>query len=48
MLPWCELAVEVDTLLNEGGVDSNQVQHRWGEGVLLCQVPEKQVRWKNE
>jgi len=38
---WCELPIEVDTLFNEGRVDANKVQHRWGQCVLFGDVPGK-------
>ena len=42
MLPWCELPVEVDTLLDERRVDADQVQNGRGQSVLLCDVSEQQ------
>ena len=40
--PWCELSVEVDTLLDERRVDADQVQNGRGQSVLLCDVSEQQ------
>ena len=40
-LPWCELPVEVDTLLDERRVDADQVQNGRGQSVLLCDVSEQ-------
>ena len=42
LLPWCELPVEVDTLLDEWRVDADQVQNGRSESVLLCDVSEQQ------
>ena len=42
LLPWCELSVEVDTLLDERRVDADQVQDGRGQSVLLCDVSEQQ------
>ena len=40
--PWCELSVEVDTLLDERRVDADQVQNGRGQSILLCDVSEQQ------
>ena len=42
LLPWCELPVEVDTLLDERRVDADQVQNGRGQSILLCDVSEQQ------